>query len=234
MERLQVVLPRPVARDPASTVRVYQEVLAQLLRSSVLIGAEAVTWLSWSPTPDQWDGGAATLEVREAPGDGKQGRYGLVLTDGQGRRLASGELAVTSSRGRSRSGNGDAPTVELPLGARGEGRFRVEPEHLTAHIAGVAPLLATPALISFMEQAAADLVAPVIPPGFATVGTWIDVRHTGGAYRDETVVVRATYVHRSGAQLYYEVEAVVDDRRLGRGRVAHAVVAIDQLQVGRA
>ncbi len=60
--------------------------------------------------------------------------------------------------------------------------FRVEGELLT-DVDGTLPMpvLSTPGMISMMEWAASNLVRDDLPPGHATVGFEVNVRHVGGA-----------------------------------------------------
>src|SRR3954463_237864 len=80
---------------------------------------------------------------------------------------------------------------------------RVEGELLT-DVDGTlpTPVLSTPGMIMTMERAAAALVAPELPPGHATVGFEVCVKHVGGALQGTTCVAIA------------RLREVVDERKL--------------------
>jgi len=63
-------------------------------------------------------------------------------------------------------------------------------------------VLATPAMISMMERTAAQLVAPRLPAGKATVGFEVCVRHVAGAPEGTRCTARA------------RLEEIVDGRKL--------------------
>lgn len=88
------------------------------------------------------------------------------------------------------------------------------------------PVLATPAMIGLMERAAASLVAPLLPPGAATVGFHIDVKHVAAARAGERCVARARLDEIvDGRKLRYGVEVVAEDGRvLGVGRHERRIV----------
>ena len=80
--------------------------------------------------------------------------------------------------------------------------FQVEGDLLT-DVDGTlpTPVLSTPGMISVMEYAAARLVKPELPPGHATVGFEVCIKHVAGAFEGATCTARAT------------LREVVDDRK---------------------
>lgn len=112
-----------------------------------------------------------------------------------------------------------------------ERSFLVHRDSSTDHLEGIPGLLSTPALVSFMEQAAFDVTHPHLAPGHATIGTHVDVRHELPSYIGDVVVVSAVLASRSGRRLRYRVEARVGGEIVGRGEVEQRVIALDRFRV---
>jgi len=84
----------------------------------------------------------------------------------------------------------------------------VEERHLaSAWGSGLAPVLATPALVAFCEECARLAVDPLLPAGQQTVGTRIDIRHLAATPPGMQVTVRAELVEVDGRRLRFRVEA---------------------------
>jgi predicted thioesterase len=99
-------------------------------------------------------------------------------------------------------------------------------EHNTTRHLGGRPLLATPSMISALEQAAADHAAPYLADGFGTVGVFNLITHSKPAYPDREIVFRATLTGVAGHRLSYRVGARVDDHEVGHGRHQSHVVRL--------
>ncbi len=61
-------------------------------------------------------------------------------------------------------------------------------------------ILSTPSLLGTMERVCVEALTPVLGPGEMTVGTGVTMTHTAPA--------------RLGEQVSYEIEAVIDGRRI--------------------
>ena len=106
--------------------------------------------------------------------------------------------------------------------------FRVEGDLLT-DVDGTLPMpvLSTPAMISMMEWAASNLVRDDLPPGHATVGFEVDVRHVGGAL--EGAECTATAKLREvidGRKLRFDVEVKEGARTIGVGTHERRVIPL--------
>ena len=82
---------------------------------------------------------------------------------------------------------------------------------------GDLPVLATPAMMALMENAAMLAVAPHLPEGSTTVGGHISASHIKPTPIGETVTATATVVKVDGKKIEFEVKAYWGDILLGEG-----------------
>lgn len=82
---------------------------------------------------------------------------------------------------------------------------------------GDLPVLATPAMMALMENAAMLAVAPHLPQGSTTVGGHISASHIKPTPVGETVTATATVVKVDGKKIEFEVKAHWGDVLLGEG-----------------
>lgn len=89
-----------------------------------------------------------------------------------------------------------------------ESRFVVGKEDTAAVIgSGELPVLATPTLIAWMENAAMLSVSDLLPAGETTVGGKIDMTHLRPSAIGTEVKVRATLIKVDGKKLTFQVAA---------------------------
>jgi predicted thioesterase len=103
---------------------------------------------------------------------------------------------------------------------------RVVDEAITAHTmgSGGARVLATPALVLLLEQAALKAVAGALGAGEGTVGTHLDVRHLAATPVGMKVTARARLATVDGRKLGFEVEAFDEHEQIARGTHERFVV----------
>ena len=82
---------------------------------------------------------------------------------------------------------------------------------------GDLPVLATPAMMALMENAAMLAVAPHLPEGSTTVGGHISASHIKPTPVGETVTATATVIKVDGKKIEFEVKAYCGDILLGEG-----------------
>lgn len=82
---------------------------------------------------------------------------------------------------------------------------------------GDLPVLATPAMMALMENAAMLAVAPHLPEGSTTVGGHISASHIKPTPIGETVTATATVTKVDGKKIEFEVKAQWGDILLGEG-----------------
>lgn len=92
-------------------------------------------------------------------------------------------------------------------------------EALTAKAMGSGdmPVLATPAMMALMENAAMTAVAPELPDGSTTVGGHIESSHLKPTPVGAEVKAEATLTKVDGRKLYFTVKAMQGDTVIGEG-----------------
>ena len=82
---------------------------------------------------------------------------------------------------------------------------------------GDLPVLATPAMMALMENAAMLAVAPHLPEGSTTVGGHIAASHIKPTAVGEAVTATATVIKVEGKKIEFEVQAHCGDTLIGEG-----------------
>ena len=82
---------------------------------------------------------------------------------------------------------------------------------------GDMPVLATPAMMALMENAAMLAVAGHLPEGSTTVGGHIASSHIKPSKLGDTVTATATVTRYEGKKIEFKVEARCGDTLLGEG-----------------
>ena len=82
---------------------------------------------------------------------------------------------------------------------------------------GDMPVLATPAMMALMENAAMLAVADHLPEGCTTVGGHISSSHLKPSKLGDTVTATATVTRVEGKKIEFKVEAHCGDTLLGEG-----------------
>ncbi|MBN2875402.1 MAG: thioesterase family protein [Spirochaetales bacterium] len=114
----------------------------------------------------------------------------------------------------------------IHAGLQGEKTLVVGTEHTAGHLgSGGAPVYATPMLVLALEEAALNAVDALLPPGKATVGFSLDVKHLAPTPVGMRVTAKAELVSVNGSRLTFKVEAHDERERIGEG--THVRVIID-------
>jgi fluoroacetyl-CoA thioesterase len=88
------------------------------------------------------------------------------------------------------------------------------------HVDGMPFVFGTPMMILTMEIASGQTVAAHLPPGWATVGSEVNVRHLAPTPMGRIVTATARVVEVSGRSLLFAVEAHDGVRKSVKGRIA--------------
>jgi fluoroacetyl-CoA thioesterase len=93
------------------------------------------------------------------------------------------------------------------------------------HVEGMPLVFGTPMMIMAMEMASGAAVAGQLPPGGATVGSEVNVRHFAPTPIGRTVIATARVMEVAGRSVLFAVEAHDDERKIGEG--THRRGAVD-------
>lgn len=103
-------------------------------------------------------------------------------------------------------------------------------QHLTAKAIGSGdlPVLATPAMIALMENAAMLAVAPWLAENETTVGGYMETSHLKPTGIGDEVEAEATLTKIDGKALHFDIIAYSDDKKLGEGHHIRYIVDRDR------
>lgn len=106
----------------------------------------------------------------------------------------------------------------LEIGLKHTSELIVE-EHLTAIDMGSGdmPVLATPAMLALMENAAMIAVADKLPDGCTTVGGYIESSHVRPSKIGEKVCATAEVTNVEGKKIKFKVYAYSGENIIGEG-----------------
>ncbi len=109
--------------------------------------------------------------------------------------------------------------MPLAPGQAAEVRQVVTPD-LSADVLGNhgVTVLATPFVVTLMENAAHAVMVPHLPPGGGTVGTAVDMRHLAATPIGMTVRARAVLRETDGRRCVFDVEAWDEVEKIAEGR----------------
>jgi fluoroacetyl-CoA thioesterase len=114
-------------------------------------------------------------------------------------------------------------------GATGQRSIQVGEEHMAARWgSGGLDVLATPFMVALMEGAAVAAVDPLLPTGYCTVGSRVDVRHLAATGVGHPVQARAELVEVDGRRLVFHVEASDDAGLIGEGLHERFIVDLER------
>ena len=87
-----------------------------------------------------------------------------------------------------------------------------------------ARVLATPAMIGWMERTCRDAVLPLLEPGHDTVGTHVEVYHLAATPLGMTVTFKAEVTSVDDRRINFKVEAWDEKEKCGEGTHQRAIV----------
>ena len=116
---------------------------------------------------------------------------------------------------------------EVPVGTKGTYAAVVQPEHLANRFkdAILPPVLATPVMLLFMENAALNALRPFLEPGESVVGTGADIRHLAATPAGQRVTAEATVTRIDGRRIEFQIRARDESEEIGIG--THGRMLID-------
>lgn len=122
--------------------------------------------------------------------------------------------------------------LEHLVGAMGYAPGVVNAENSAVSMgSGALPVLATPALVALIEQAAGNAVTSYLPPGMTTVGTALNLRHLAATPVGHNVQAEAVLVGVSGRRLEFKVTAFDEREKIAEGTHERFIVDAERFMV---
>lgn len=117
----------------------------------------------------------------------------------------------------------------LEPGLSGSAEILVGTRDTAPHVgSGKIKVLATPVMVSLMEEAALNAVEGLLPPGFQTVGTRLDITHIAATPVGLRVRATAEVAKVDGRRITFRVWAEDDRERIGEGMHERIVVNVSR------
>jgi predicted thioesterase len=85
-------------------------------------------------------------------------------------------------------------------------------------------VLGTPFVVALLENAAAAVLHPTLPPGASSVGTLVEMRHLAATPVGMKVRAKATLLETDGKRFLFAVEAWDEREKIAEGRHERFVV----------
>ena len=119
----------------------------------------------------------------------------------------------------------------VPLGTKGTYTITVRQEHLANRFkdAILPPVLATPVMLLFMENAALKALKPYIEPGESVVGTGVQIQHLAASPVGAQITAEAEVVAIEGRRIAFNVSARDGYEEIGKGTHDRMVVDLNRL-----
>jgi predicted thioesterase len=115
----------------------------------------------------------------------------------------------------------------IKTGASGSAQLVVGEEHTAPRVgSGKVHVLATPVMINLIEAAALAAIEHLLPPGFQSLGTRLDVRHVAATPVGMKVSAKATVERISGRTVAFSVTASDEVELIGDGTHERVVVNV--------
>lgn len=117
--------------------------------------------------------------------------------------------------------------LDLAAGLRGEAELVVGEEHTAPQIgSGKVRVLATPVMINLIEAAALAAVEHLLPEGYQSLGTVLNVRHIAATPVGMRIKAVATVTSLSERTIHFRVEAHDERELIGDGTHERVVVNV--------
>jgi predicted thioesterase len=117
--------------------------------------------------------------------------------------------------------------VNIHPGLTGSAELLVGEEHTAPRIgSGRVRVLATPVMINLMEAAALAATEGLLPSGYQSLGTLLEVRHIAATPVGMRVTATALVTAVEGRTIRFEVSASDEKERIGEGTHERVVVNV--------
>ena len=117
--------------------------------------------------------------------------------------------------------------MQIEVGFQGNAELVVGEEHTAPSIgSGKVHVLATPVMINLIEAAALAAIEHLLPAGYQSLGTHLDVRHVAATPVGMRVRASAEVASVEGRTVHFRVEAHDEKELIGVGTHARVVVNV--------
>lgn len=117
--------------------------------------------------------------------------------------------------------------LQLQPGLAGRAEIMVGTRDTAPHVgSGKIKVLATPVMVSLMEEAALNAVEGLLPAGHQTVGTRLDITHSAATPVGLRVTACAELIQVQARRLTFRVWADDEKERIGEGTHERIVVNV--------
>lgn len=121
------------------------------------------------------------------------------------------------------------PALDIPVGATGSAFLVVGDEHTAPRVgSGQIHVLATPVMINLFEAAALAACEHLLPAGFQSLGTRLDVTHTAATPVGMRVTATAEVTAIDGRIIRFRLQASDEREMIGEGTHERVVVNVDR------
>jgi predicted thioesterase len=120
-------------------------------------------------------------------------------------------------------------TKNVPIGATATYQLTVTHDLTIASGDGRLPaVFSTPAMIGYMEVAAANAIEPFLPEGWISVGVVVNVRHLAATPEGASVRCTATVTAVDDRTVTFAIEAYDHEEKIGDGTHVRAPVEMSR------
>ena len=117
--------------------------------------------------------------------------------------------------------------ARLKVGLSAQSELLVADQHTAPHVgSGHVHVLATPIMVNVMEAAALKAVDGLLPDGFQTVGTRLDIGHFAATPVGMRVTARAEVTSITGRAITYSLTAWDEREPIGNGTHERIVINV--------
>jgi fluoroacetyl-CoA thioesterase len=117
--------------------------------------------------------------------------------------------------------------MDIPVGETGEASLVVGEEHTAPRIgSGKVHVLATPVMINLIEAAALSAIEHLLPQGYQSLGTLLNVRHIAATPVGMRIRATAEVLKVEARTVYFKVEAYDEKELIGDGTHERVVVNV--------
>jgi predicted thioesterase len=123
-------------------------------------------------------------------------------------------------------------TTAVRPGLTGSAEILVGTRDMAPHVgSGKVKVLATPVMVSLMEEASLNAVEGLLPPGHQSVGTRLDITHVKATPVGLRVTAHAEVTRVEGRRITFRVWADDERERIGEGTHERIVVEVSQFDL---